>query len=149
MTHADLVSRAERWLRSKRYNVIATELRHSALETPDAIGFNSGWYSTLIECKTSRSDFLADSKKVFRKNPQYGCGVLRYFMTEPGLISPDELYDKWGLLEVHGRKVVVVKDAEPFTEHIHQIVSHDRQVLYSIARRAIASGFRLECNHDA
>jgi hypothetical protein len=43
----------------------------SCAEVPDAIGWSSayGWHgSTVIECKTSVSDFYADRKKRFRWN---------------------------------------------------------------------------------
>ncbi|GBQ90079.1 hypothetical protein GCM10007866_16160 [Gluconobacter albidus] len=77
-------------------------------ESPDAIGYrvsdmiNGG--STIVECKVSRSDFLADRKKPHRQTG--GMGKWRYFMCPEGLISPDELPDKWGLLHVGARNCV-------------------------------------------
>ncbi len=64
-THADLVERAARWLRStKKCGVVLTEFVTSSPETPDAIGWTYGGnWSILVECKTSLSDFYADSKK--------------------------------------------------------------------------------------
>ncbi|KKK54365.1 hypothetical protein LCGC14_3085490, partial [marine sediment metagenome] len=65
-------------------------------EIPDALGFASR-KSTLIECKASRSDFLSDKKKSFRQKPDEGMGCLRYYLTPPGLVDPDELPENWGL----------------------------------------------------
>ncbi|WP_152495198.1 adenylosuccinate synthase [Dickeya sp. NCPPB 3274] len=55
----------------------------------------------------SRSDFLADRKKPHR---QEGCGVgtYRYFMCPEGLITIDDLPDRWGLLWVNSRGHVTV-----------------------------------------
>jgi Holliday junction resolvase len=63
--HSDLVEIAEKWL-LKRCGFAFTELSTHAQEIPDAIGFKSG-ISILIECKTSRADFLADRKKALEK----------------------------------------------------------------------------------
>lgn len=60
MTHSTLVSRAKKWLQQK-HSIVVTEMGTSG-EEPDAIGFRMG-FSTLIECKTSRSDYYADRRK--------------------------------------------------------------------------------------
>jgi hypothetical protein len=73
-------------------------------EQPDCIGFRSG-VSCLIECKTSRSDFLADRKKRFRVDPNLGMGDWRFMLVPKGLITTEELPDGWGLLETDGRRV--------------------------------------------
>jgi len=108
VTHAELVDRAERWLRgTARCSVVVRELWSMSMEIPDAIGWR-GNQSTLIECKATRADFLSDAKKPHRMNPDWGMGELRYYMTPPGLISVDELPARWGLLEA-GPRVVRVK----------------------------------------
>ena len=71
----------------------------SISECPDAIGWSQRG-SVLIECKASRDDFKADSKKYFRKNGEYGVGEYRYYMAPDGLINVDELPDMWGLIEI-------------------------------------------------
>ncbi len=38
-------------------------------------------------------------------------GQIRYYMTPPGLLKPEEVPGAWGLLEVHGSKVSVRKKA--------------------------------------
>lgn len=68
-------------------------------EQPDCLAFRSG-VSLLIECKTSRSDFLADRKKNFRKDPSLGMGSWRFMLTPKGLLKIEELPEKWGLLEI-------------------------------------------------
>lgn len=68
-------------------------------ERCDAILFSS-MTSYLIETKISRSDFLADAKKPFRLNPDDGVGEYRYYACPTGLIKPEELPEKWGLIYV-------------------------------------------------
>ena len=69
MTHDQLVARAKHWLLNTYGCGFAfaelTACTNSG-EIPDAIGFKYG-HSILVECKTSRSDFLSDKKKTFRK----------------------------------------------------------------------------------
>jgi hypothetical protein len=101
VTHADLVKIAEKWLLgTRKCSFVFTELACIATsEIPDAIGFRDG-HSILVECKTSRSDFLADGKKYFRRNPDMGVGSYRFFMAPQGIISTQDLPQGWGLVEV-------------------------------------------------
>jgi hypothetical protein len=126
MTHDEIVEIARKWL-ARAYrpasglegghgacNVVAAELVTSCWETPDAIGWHSG-FTTLVECKVSRSDFLADRKKYFRQNPEVGLGYYRYFMAPKGLLKPDEMPAGWGLIEVDEKgKTRVVHRPAPF-----------------------------------
>lgn len=98
MTHADLVNHARRWLQ-RHHAVVITEMVSSASETPDAIGFNCG-YTTVVECKATRSDFLSDKRKFFRRCPFAGVGNYRLYLAPKGLIDKDELPLDWGLVEV-------------------------------------------------
>ncbi|EIN73630.1 hypothetical protein ECPA10_3106, partial [Escherichia coli PA10] len=43
---------------------------------------------------------MADRKKRFRKNPSLGMGDWRFFISEPGIISIEDLPPGWGLLHV-------------------------------------------------
>ena len=62
MTHDYLCERAAQWLRSTgRCDPVLRGIA-SCYEIPDAIGWNMGG-SMVIECKTSRMDFLRDQKK--------------------------------------------------------------------------------------
>lgn len=97
--------------------VVASEIPgHS--EIPDAIGWSTAGYSTLVECKASRSDFLRDQKKYFRRVSEMGVGMQRFYLTPPGLLSPEELPEGWGLLEaghpLHLTKIRMVRASERF-----------------------------------
>lgn len=139
--HDGLVHAAIRWLRNGHaqaytvdgtdaalgwlgsHSVVITELPTSS-ETPDAIGFG-GPGATLIECKQSRSDFLADLRKPTRMPGGICMGSLRYYLTPLGLLRPGELPDGWGLLESTERGVQIVKPA--------RLVTTDRAVGAEIA----------------
>lgn len=114
-SHSDLCQVAVRWLRKSFQSgghgcqIAFAEPRISYLggESPDAIGFrvsepSYGGGSVVVECKTSRSDFLADARKPHRR-PGEGMGRFRYFMAPDGLIEPAELPCGWGLVEVGKR----------------------------------------------
>lgn len=111
MNHADLCAIAVKWLQRANSaggpgcHVAVSECRSGwSGEIPDAIGFRAVGFedgSTVVECKTSRADFLADRKKAHRAAG--GMGNWRYFLAPEGLISPNELPEGWGLLTVNGR----------------------------------------------
>ncbi|NKF21565.1 hypothetical protein [Solimonas marina] len=103
--HTDLCTRAARWLRqSVGCGVVISEMVSAAGEIPDAIGWRYG-ESVLVEAKVSRSDFLADRKKPWRLSPDTGMGDWRFFLTPAGLLSPAEIPDGWGLIEVDGAQI--------------------------------------------
>jgi len=120
MTHAELVDRAARWLRgTMRCDPVLTEYGCWATpEQPDAFGVNSDG-TVVVECKTSISDFYADGRKPYRRQPHYGMGRRRYYLTPRGLISPQRLTLRpgWGLLEVVGRIIRVRRQSEIFAVH--------------------------------
>jgi len=99
MTHAQLVARAVRWLRSYRCGLVLSEQACVSGEMPDAIGWKQACHSVLVECKVSRGDFLADRDKPFRKKPEKGVGSERFYLTPPGLVGVEDLPMGWGLLE--------------------------------------------------
>lgn len=135
MTHDELIMRAVRWLKgTRKCRVVVSEIASAHFEIPDAIGWNS-LYSVMIECKTSHSDFLRDCKKLSRLFPDCGVGNYRYYMTEPSIISPDELPAGWGLLEVYPKTVRRIIEAERFTGH--SIAHRERPILVSLAARGI------------
>lgn len=139
MTHDDLVQRAARWLRTKRgCGVVLTEHRSAWPETPDAIGWRYG-FSTLVECKVSRSDFFADRKKSSRlpgaERPAFQC----FYLTPPGLVAESDLPDGWGLLWAHPRKVEVVREVKPVSDDRTNI-RHELYMLLSEVRRYHAQG---------
>lgn len=99
MTHSDLIEIGCKWL-LKRCGVVIKDLRTINTETPDLIGFRQG-ESFLIECKTSRGDFINDKRKQFRKYPKMGMGKFRYYLCPEFVIRISELPDKWGLIYVN------------------------------------------------
>jgi hypothetical protein len=67
---------------------------------PDAIGWKRACHSVLVECKVTRSDFLADRAKPFRIKPEQGVGCERFYLIPCGLVREEELPAGWGLLEL-------------------------------------------------
>lgn len=111
-THSQLCKMALNWLKRPQSRgghgckVAIDECRTGWNgEIPDALGYRfDGSYmdgTVLVECKVSRSDFMADKGKEHRTAG--GVGNWRYFMAPEGLISPDELPSRWGLVEVNKR----------------------------------------------
>lgn len=108
--HAALIVASAKWLEAKGHSVVITDMSHGDGETPDAIGWK-GKSSTLIECKASRSDFLHDREKPWRRDPERGMGCRRYFAAPEGLISPQELPGSWGLLELRKGKLKLITES--------------------------------------
>ncbi len=106
--HAQLVKRAVEWLRyTYRCGIILSEQYCITGEVPDVIGWKGSCQSVVVECKVSRTDFLADANKPFRLQPDEGLGSRRFYMAPVGLIARGEVPEHWGLLECKGRDVQV------------------------------------------
>lgn len=91
-------------------------------ESPDVIAWRAVLganmtVSVVVECKTSRADFLADRAKPFRKDPARGMGYYRWMFAPSGLLRPDEIPERWGLAELGPRGVRKRLAAKPFKEH--------------------------------
>lgn len=138
-SHDDLVEMGRKWLFDhEKCPVVLTEPKHGqSPECPDVIGFNYCGGSTLIECKVSRADFLADAKKSFRKLPQMGMGTYRWYLCSEGIITEGDLPIAWGLLVVrddrYGRHVAKVREALPQESNAHA----ERMILTHLVRRGI------------
>lgn len=109
MKHEKLVERAVAWLRGYGCGIVLSEQTCSSGETPDAIGWKRACHSVLVECKVSRQDFLADSDKPFRRQPETGMGCERYYLTVAGLLRSEEVPQGWGLLELRGKEILVAR----------------------------------------
>jgi hypothetical protein len=109
LTHASLVALGVRWL-SRQSSTVFYEFAAVVKESPDIIAWSNG-LSTLIECKATRADFLRDSKKPVRRNPQAGMGQRRYYLCPPEVIKPEDVPKKWGLLWAEKGRIVVKKEA--------------------------------------
>jgi len=126
MTHAHLVQRAVRWLRHYRCGVVLSEQACVSGEMPDALGWKQACHSVLVECKVTRSDFLADRAKPFRQKSEKGVGNERFYLAPPGMIKVEELPAGWGLLQIQRGRV----------EMLHASTKNLRS----------ATGFRYEMN---
>lgn len=105
-THRQLVKRIATWYKNRHQScIVLAEFVTAAQEIPDVIVFESGAHTVLLECKASRSDFLSDKHKFFRRQEDYGMGEHRYYVAPHGMIQPDELPEGWGLYEVDERCV--------------------------------------------
>ena len=105
--HDILCTKAKEWLKRQGCKVAFHDKFKAVTgtgEQPDAIGWRSG-ASILIECKASRSDFLSDKGKRFRKDPGMGMGDWRFYFCPPGVVTLDDLPDGWGLLYCRENKV--------------------------------------------
>ena len=109
MTHAQLVQKAVRWLRSYRCGVVLSEQACASGEMPDAIGWKQACHSVLVECKVSRSDFLVDREKPWRQKPERGVGSERFYLALSGLIKVEELPTGWGLLEYRRGRIEMLQ----------------------------------------
>jgi hypothetical protein len=103
-----MVEKAVRWLRSYRCGVVLSEQACVSGEMPDAIGWKQACHSVLVECKVTRTDFLADRDKPFRKKPEKGVGSERFYFTPPALLKLEELSAGWGLLEYRRGRIEMV-----------------------------------------
>ena len=129
-THDELVEAAAKWLQRK-HSVVVTELTSYARETPDALGFGPRW-TTMIECKASRSDFLGDKKKVTRRMPERGVGDRRYYLCPYGMIDANEVPPYWGLLWMKSNGWISVKKKATTQD---KCALDEQTILVSLIRR--------------
>jgi hypothetical protein len=147
--HQNLVVLAARWLETKkRCSVVITEMTGGSTETADAIGWRRHT-SFLVECKTSRSDFHADKKKISRRDPFHAIGEWRYYLVPAGLVAVEELPAQWGLLEVRAGKVVETKQADFFHEtnrsyEIATLISALRRIGHTCPRGVAINCYTIE-----
>ncbi len=107
--HKTLCELGEKWLRRQGCRVVLRDPFKAIVRTgecPDVIGWRDG-HSILIECKVSRSDFLADKNKKFRKDPALGMGDVRLFLAPPNVIQVEDLPEGWGLLIADGERIQI------------------------------------------
>jgi hypothetical protein len=109
MTHAQLVEKAVRWLRNYRCGVVLSEQACVSGEMPDAIGWKRACHSVLVECKVTRSDFLADRAKPFRLKPDQGVGCERFYLVSAGMVRGEDLPTGCGLLELRRGRIEMTR----------------------------------------
>ena len=136
ITHSECVAVAAAYMQ-KRADVVLPEFFTHNAELPDVIAFRRD-FSTVIECKVSRSDFLADKKKPFRMHPNSGMGDHRYYCAPKGMIKPEELPQYWGLLEVYPNGTIR-KRVESYVK-FNKNLEAEHYLLFYYARRAYYAG---------
>ena len=154
MDHKQLVHVAYKWvLKNTSCGVAFHELVTLVGEVPDVIGFGSGGHSVLVEVKMSRSDFLSDKNKWFRKHPARGMGSQRFYCCPTGLIKKSELPEGWGLIYVNN-KMKARCAYSPYTgnigeriEGIQHNIKAEHGLMYSALRRLHLRG-RIEEIYD-
>jgi hypothetical protein len=134
MTHAQLVEKAVRWLRSYRCGVVLSEQACVSGEMPDAIGWKQACHSVLVECKVTRADFLVDREKPFRQKPERGIGSERFYLAPTALIKLEELPAGWGLLEYRRGHIEML---QPSTKNLRTAVGfrYEMNLLLASLRR--------------
>lgn len=120
MIHKDLVELAENWLKDSKTEkdipflqtcgAVIAKSGSSAKEQPYAIGFTFST-SILIEAKLNDSDLGADKRKTLHIDRDK-LGDYRFYIAPKGLVSADNIPNKYGLLEVDGSRVNIVKEPE-------------------------------------
>lgn len=140
LTHSGLCDIAEKWL-LRSCGFVLKELTTSSYEIPDAIGWRSTG-SILVECKVSRSDFLADKHKIFRKRPEMGMGAFRFYMCPEGVIEVSDLPDKWGLVILNSKgqlKMVCGPKGNVWNDYNFRFkernIMNEMSMMYSALRR--------------
>jgi hypothetical protein len=147
MTHRELVLIGLRWLR-RQCTIVFSEFATAAYEIPDVIGWKEG-FSTLIECKVSRADFLSDKRKIARSCDLVAMGYRRYYLCEPEIIKVEDIPLGWGLLWTERKRVFVKQEPEPFdTVHylseVRFLVSMLRRVQVRLGQKELSDWLRWE-----
>lgn len=111
LSHRQLCELGARWIFNERHPAgyewrILIEPGYRE-ELPDVFAFTRN-YSTLIECKASRADFLADRKKPFRQDPQMGIGMRRYYLVNEGVAKQEEMPPGWQLLIAYDKNTILL-----------------------------------------
>jgi len=148
--HDNLSSLGVKWFKRQGFPVVATEINAAgSREQADVVAFRSSC-SAIIEVKVSRPDFIADRNKPERQVDGAGLGVYRFYLCPAGLILPEELPSRWGLLYAEiGKVVEVIKpqgniwpalecSVGGWSEFQHAPdIETERSVLFSITRRLV------------
>jgi len=135
MTHAQMVSKAVEWLRRYGCGIVLAEQACVSGEVPDAIGWKGACRSVVVECKLSRSDFLADRAKPFRQNSELGLGCERWYLTPAGLLSAEDLPRCWGLLESKAGKLKIAVKASCHNQRTPAGLLYEMNLLLASLRR--------------
>lgn len=148
LTHDELVNRACRWLHSRwKCSLVSCEPQYLALtEQPDVIGWafsaDLPFPSHLVEVKTCVSDFNNDFSKPGRRDPTKGMGQFRWYFAEKGILPHHRIPDGWGLAEVCGAVVRILKESKRRTAPTEYGQQQEHAILLKICDRAGVNTFR-------
>lgn len=142
--HYQLCEEGAKWLKRRKncersetpWKYIAVEICVYGCENPDIWAFN-GWSTIVVEVKTSRADFLNDSKKWWRRPGSEECiaGNYRYYLAPKGILRKEDMPPGVGLLEFNGERIERSVSAVRHSASNHA----DMIIMASILRR---EGFR-------
>lgn len=151
-THKQICEIGTKFLKRFGCSVILEEFVSATSECPDLLGFKSG-YSILLEAKVSRSDFLTDKNKYFRKKEDKGMGNYRLFICPEGLIKEEELPKGWGLIYVTDKlkaKTIVGPKSNSFigcgVDYKESCLKSENAMLVSAMRRVNKEKLK-DCNY--
>ena len=148
-THRQLEEVGAKWLSKSGYwwscKRIAIEPTSPGSEHPDVIGFAYG-VTHVIECKTTRDDFLRDFRKKWRQEGEKPMGSYRWWLCEEGLITQDDITeDVDGLLWITtGGAIQVIKYATRRSEEERNI-SGELCVLYTLLGKEAIKPVTIYC----
>lgn len=140
LTHKKLCELAGYYLSVTLHCSVVLIERKGISEEPDAIGWRNST-SHMIECKVSRSDFLADDNKPHRQRGGInGMGMFKYYMCPHGLIQPDEIPDKWGLIWTNGQSFMSRIKKKPVDFDVPSEAMHKEINMLTKALRQVRIG---------
>lgn len=152
-SHKILVEMGARFLKNFGCGIVLKELvsLNNTGEIPDVFGMKFG-DSILIECKTSRADFIADKKKLFRMHPEMGMGQYRAFLCPENVIKQEDLagsLEGWGLLYANQKRKIeriifpelnyLDGNSSPM-KRFNANIQEERSLLFSALRRKQKGG---------
>lgn len=140
--HAGLARLGAKWLKGKRRALVTLIEPHSGrepTEIPDVLGFASDpgsghWMSMMIECKASRSDFLADLRKTKART-----GELRWYLCPEGMLDIPDMPPGWGLLWESGGRIEERLAPQRAQESVGTLLS-ERDIAVAMLRRFLGTG---------
>lgn len=156
MTHKELVKIAPKIAKKFGFPLAITEMKtaNKTGEIPDCLAFKGGGTSLLIECKTSREDFLRDRTKEFRRyyctvedlqkldDKQKGMGDFRvYLFSKDVNFASCEIPFNWVYVVVDEKgkilrsTIPVTNCAFSFAMHFDKNAQAELAFLYSYIRR--------------
>lgn len=151
-THEQLETAGARWLAKVGYwwscKRIAIEPASPGSERPDVIGFAYG-NTHVIECKTSRADFLRDFRKKWRTEGKKPMGACRWWLCEEGLITFDDLAGSDdGLLWITaGGNIKVIRYAAQRADEERNIVG-EFHILYTLLNKEAVKPITIYRSND-